>query len=97
MAETLTIAQRRALDAVRAGKCIRFYGPAGNTLHGPRGIGSISLRRLEALRLIKDADRKGSRSMFVHVRLTKTGEELWRKHHPLATANPAPIEKGEAK
>lgn len=54
MADTLTKAQRRALEAVRDGLCFRRYTAVGNTLHGPEGVSARTLWSLARARLVDD-------------------------------------------
>ncbi len=58
---TLTTAQRLALEAVRQGLAYRIYRSDGNVLVGPKGVGAAALRALEKLGLITDGpDRHGA-------------------------------------
>lgn len=56
----LTVAQRRALEAVRDGKIVREYKDDGNVFLCPPGIGSRAvLWKLEKLGLIREGRSVG--------------------------------------
>lgn len=67
----MTPAQKRALEAVRDGKCFRRYTASGNTLHGPKGVGSAALWALARARLIYD--RRGDPASETLLMLTDNG------------------------
>jgi hypothetical protein len=73
----ITQARKRALVAVRDGKCERRYSAIGNTLHGPEGVSANTLWHLVRAGLIDDdtSDRGLTR---VRLALTKKGREtIW--------------------
>lgn len=74
----LTLAQRRALEAVGRGQVLHRYHDRGNVYEGPLGIGSASLVKLELLGLIQDFRHPGDSKygMKLGVMLTAKGRAI---------------------
>lgn len=74
---SLTKAEARALRAAYEGKVERIYDATGNTLHGPKGVSSSVLWRLDERKLIADGNRStggGSRTYCTQI-VTLAGQE----------------------
>lgn len=69
---SITAARKRALEAVRDGKCFRKYTRTGNTLHGPKGVAASTLWYLANEKMIEDDPR--SSGNYPRVTLTKAGK-----------------------
>lgn len=77
----LTPAQRRALEAVRAGKAFRIYTRNCNRMHCD-GVGSAVLWKLNYLKLIRDGrtDEPGAMQIRCPLELTDAGRKaLWHQ------------------
>ena len=76
----ITAAQRRALQAVRDGKCFRKFDAKGNSLHGPKGIGAAALWHIDARGWIRDRkDRRVGLTIEVVLALTDAGDRVLRQ------------------
>ena len=76
----ITAAQRRALEAVRDGKCFRRYYGDGNSYHGPDGVSAVTLWRLERQSWIRDGDsRRSGFDIVCAVALTDEGRMALRR------------------
>lgn len=75
----LTLAMRRALEAVAAGKALHIYTQRGNIYRGPKGTDSRCFRKLEAFGFIADiavAEMPGTKEIPIGVMLTATGQQV---------------------
>lgn len=70
----LTEAQRRGLEAVRAGKAYRVYTSKGNTVEC-KDVAAAVLYRLEAMKLIREGKGTGRFSTRLAFELTAEGEQ----------------------
>jgi hypothetical protein len=71
----LSVSQIAALRAVDAGRVTNRFDNDGNVFEGPAGIGAISYRRLQQMKLIEDIP--GQRlGRYYKQRLTAAGREI---------------------